>query len=293
MLILPTTDGEDLTIFRDVLQDPEGAAEGEYIYREGIVRQGMPSAQQAEVIREAMDKGVSALVVVAADPDAVAPALAEAREQGKPVVVVGREVPADGPPFPAVAFPPSEEAARRIMATLTRDAGWGEAPDGPRAVILTDASKGWRTQPLIEALRAAADEVGVPVAKVIPFQKTVEAARDTLVAALRDDPSIELVLFEDRVGAEAAARVAKDPDLGPDRRLRIGGFVADLDPRLRDALGDEAIVADRQVDEAAKQAIRMILRLLEGGDVPESVVIEPVFRGELPGGLGTGAPTTP
>jgi ABC-type sugar transport system substrate-binding protein len=289
MLILPTTSGEDLSIMRQVLQDPASGAGRDYIYREGIVRQGMPAAQQAEVIREAMDKKVSALLVVAADPDSVAPALLEARERGLPVVVVGHEVPADGEPFPTLTFASPEEPARRVLAALSkRDTE--PPPTEMKAAIVEDSIEEWQTQDLAHALEVAAAEAGVPIARVIPYENRVVAAREAILKALAEDPSIVLILFQDRAGAEAAALVAAEPGPGRDRGIRVGGFVPDLDPETRDKLGNRAVVINRNVTEAAKRAIQMALQRLEGEEIPDRIVIESEVSGSNHDGAALDTP---
>jgi ABC-type sugar transport system substrate-binding protein len=281
MLVLPTTHGEDLAILREVLQGPENGAGKEYIYREGIVRQGMPPAQQADVILEAMEKGVSAFLVVAADPDAVAPALGEARDRGLAVVVIGDEVPVEGDPFPLVTFPPAAEAAGRVVKALSDDPGRRSGSE-TRAIVLRDDAAEWHAPGLAESLRAAAVESGMPSAKVVPFEKRTASAREAIAEALGDDLSNGFVLFEDRVGAEAAALVANDAKAGRGGGLRIGGFVADRDPRLRDLLGGRAVVVDRRVPEVARRASRTALRMLKGEKVPDRDVVEPEISGADP-----------
>ncbi len=274
MLILPTTDGDDVSILREVLQDPENGAGRDYIYREGIVRSGMPPAQQAEVIEESLKKGASALLVVAADPKAVAPALEEARDRKIPVVVIGREIPVEGKPLPLVTFAPAEEPASRILAQLGSRDGEPSGSDAP-AVVLTDSAGGWRMQDLVGALKRAAEAASRPAPRVVRFEKRVAVASDALATTLEADPAIHLVLFEDRLGAEAAAQVADLPAIGRGRDLRLGGFVADRDPRIHDALAKGAVVMNRKVDEAARQAARMALKMLKEEPVPDRVAIEP------------------
>jgi ABC-type sugar transport system substrate-binding protein len=272
MLILPTTKSADLGILRDVMQDPDNGAGRDYIYREGIVRMGSPPSQQADVIREAVGKGVSALLVVAADPDTIAPALIEARGRGAKVVLIGREVPVEGQAFPLVTIPSPEGAARQVVTILREDAK-GHLPHDARTLILAHADQDWRLQDCVGALKGAVAGADVPEAQVVPLKDNASDARRALAAAIGNRTTIGLVLVEDHVGAEAAVHVSNDRN----QKFLIGGFVARLNPDQPEPLGKRAVLVDRNVAGLAKQAVKNALQLLGGKSVPDRIEIEPIF----------------
>ena len=75
---------------------------GRFVGRTGAIldvrtlKQNDPPARQAEMVREAAVRGTSGLIVVAADPKSIAPALIVARDKGIHVVLLSRPVPVRG-----------------------------------------------------------------------------------------------------------------------------------------------------------------------------------------------------
>ena len=169
---------------------------------------GDPPGRQAELIREAAASGVSALIVVAEDAKLVAPAIAEARDRGLPVVLLDRDVPlpGDGPKPPLVGFEDVNLSAKALVAAAMSDAqAAGFPPGGPALLIHNDVGDD-RAPLRIKALRSALEAEGV---RVLP---------DLEVRSDVDDVAVAVGLAKDAQPFIAAAAAGQTATLTVDGR---------------------------------------------------------------------------
>lgn len=237
-----------------------------------------PAARQADAIREALNRGVAALMVVPADPKAIAPALAEARDQGLPIVLLDRSVPVEGKPLPTVVFPPVERAAVQVVDAASEDARAAGFPaDGP-ALIMANSPDAAGDSPRVAALRQAAEAAKIKVLPIVRFAGYINEATAALRAVLKEHPEVAMVLTEEDMAAQAAVSVRFD--LPEDRRrFVVAGFVANEQTLDMMKFNICSGLVDRRLQEFSRRALHAALDLARGQSVPDRIEIEtPLVR---------------
>jgi ABC-type sugar transport system substrate-binding protein len=290
MLLLPTPNSTDAEILRETIERLAAGSRTPFIYREGFVRDGMPARMQAEVISESARKGVAAMIVAAADPDAVSSALAQARDQGVAVVLIGPEVAVEGKAPPRVSLSPAEPVARQIVDALlerVKREGAGTSSSSDTALVLTVEGQAWKLQDAATALKAALEQAKMPVAATVRHGRAAPEALTALTQALRDHPDARLVLFDSDSGAQAAQAVHDDPTT--EHRFVYGGFIDRADPR---ALGGASALVQRNLPVVAERAVTAALALINKQPAPDREVVEPAFHMGTPASRSRALPSS-
>ena len=134
-VVLPAGGFAEVEVWEDTARRQEGSSRAiASIYR---LTPNDPPSMQADLIRKAASEGCTALIVLAEDPKSVAPAIAEVRKAGTPVVILDNPVEPEGlSPIPTVRYEDEGPIAARLVAASIADAKVaGPPPFGPGRLL--------------------------------------------------------------------------------------------------------------------------------------------------------------
>jgi ABC-type sugar transport system substrate-binding protein len=232
---------------------------------------GEPPERQAERIRAAVERGVSALVVVPGDPAVLAPALADARAKGVKVVVLGGEVPVEGgPPLPTVVQPPPEGTAAELVAAALKAAKEAKPPlVGPALLLRPESPDDPRIPRRVAALKAELAKAGIEVLPERTFRIEGKQAQEAVEAAIAEGLRPSMIFGLDDTALTSAAR-ARGALLGKADFI-LAGYLdnPDMMAVLRTRMCTAAV--DGNLRAAAEEGVRLTLDLLDGREVPARV----------------------
>jgi D-xylose transport system substrate-binding protein len=274
VLILPAESTEEHRVWEQVARTEAGLATAIFELRRP--ESGEPATRQGELVREAAGRGASALIVVAENAQAIAPALAEARDRGVPIVLLDRPVDVPGRPLPLVTCPPFDASARALVKAAMEEAkAWQLSPQGP-ALILVNSRGDAHTEARVAALKAALEDAGVTQLDAVHFgfgvpRPLVSQVEKTVVDACEAHPELAMVLADDDLGI-TGAEIARE-SLGSKGRFALVGFTAN--PKNRDLVRVRACAAlvDVNVVGIARQAVRTALQLIRGETVGDRIEV--------------------
>jgi ribose transport system substrate-binding protein len=281
MLMPQPIPNDELVIWRQVAMEEGGrqAAESGIVLEVQILAPGDPPAKQVEQVRAAVAKGSAALIVVAADAKAVAPALIEARDKGVPVVLLSRPVPVEGKPFPLVAIAPLEPSARELVGTallVAKDRGLGDAP----ALLVVKDPPDEHTEARVAAMEAALAEAKVPLRKTMHITAYPEEAGDMIAEELKARPDVSMVLADEDQGFSGIDTALFK--LGLEKPPAMGAYVYDPKFKSQVRMGNGAALVNRRVQAMAARAVLVAVALVEGKPLPELVLNPEVIRASDP-----------
>ncbi len=238
-----------------------------------------PLGRQAELVREAVDNGADALIVIPGEESQnLAEALENVRDQGVSIVLLNREVEVRGEPLPLVTFTASSEAARNLVEVMLQAARKADFPaEGPALILRRtnpDADRSERN----EALRAALTEAGVTVLPDRTYSGDWESAIEALKAAYRDEPKPVMVFTEEDDGLLAASSLREDLTSEGNVPFILGGFAAQRRSFDQVDYGEAAGLVDLNLGEAARRAVTSVLALAQGKEIPARVEIPRTVR---------------
>jgi ABC-type sugar transport system substrate-binding protein len=274
VLVLPADDTEEYRVWEQVVRSEAGLAQTIMDVRKPHA--GDTSMRQAELVREAARRGASALIVVAENAEEIAPALAEVRDRGLPVVLLDRPVEITGRPLPLVTRPPFEAPARAlVLAAIEEAKAWGFPPRGP-ALILVNSRVDAQTEARVAALKSALDAAGVKLIDAARFgvgipMPLVSEARETVLKSVAAEPRIAMILADDEIGIGGADTAREN--LGARGQFALVGFTAN--PKTRRLVDVRACAAlvDVNLIGVARQAVQTALRLIRGESVPPRIEV--------------------
>jgi ABC-type sugar transport system substrate-binding protein len=249
---------------------------------------GESMAAQPEMIRRALDDGVSALLVVPGNSPDLPKALAEAESKNVPVVLIGRSIPAPpgSKPFTLVDHAPFEESAKRIVGTIVEDMKKTTRPVEGTALVLVDQTADRTLASRAEALKTAASAAGFPHVSAVPIDgSNLETAKAAVLGAIKSNPDVALVLATSTetmlVGSQARAELKGAP------AFFVGGYVGYASSPIAAPFVRESCYVEGRFEELARLGVLTLLKKLDGEQVGELVVQSPRFI------RGTGSITTP
>jgi len=234
---------------------------------------GEPPARQAELIRAAAARGVSALMVDPADAPEVAAALNDVRAGGTPVVLLGRPVPSRDPakPLALVTYVPSDGPARRLVGLAVAEArGNGMGPDG-HALVLRNTKAGRDAGEVADALAGALRAAGVAEVSSLPFDGDSDRAKAELIERLRADPKLAVVMASEATGLTAALNT--HDELKASREFSLAGSTS-FDRGSLIAQATCAGLLNRNTSLFGRQAFLHTLKLARGEPTPPAVEVE-------------------
>lgn len=233
-----------------------------------------PPGRQTELVREAVERRTSALIVMTGDPQALAPALAEARAAGIPIVLIGAAVPSGvALPYPRVAFPPVAESAKALVDAAVKALADKELPaEGPARIASPENLDDPRLAPRAAALRAELQGRGITVLPDLPFSISANGPQEAMTAAMAENPRPNLMLACETTAVSAAMTVLNSQfaDRAP---FVIAGYIDN--PEMLSLLdsGFCAAAVDGNLATAGTEALRLVRELIAGGTVPEVTTV--------------------
>jgi ABC-type sugar transport system substrate-binding protein len=240
-----------------------------------------PPSQQAELVRQAIARRVSAVIVMPGDPKSLSPALGEARARGIHVVVLGEPVPPpDGPPFTRVHFPTLAGSTTELVDAATKSAEELELPaEGPALIAVPNNSDDPRLPPRAEALRAELQRRGVTVRPDLSFTISGNAPKEALAQAIAESPRPTMILAVEDTGVSAALRVRNDQmQAGKEPPFAIVGYIDNPDMLTLLDSGFCAATVDGNLSAATMEAVRLTLAMIAGREVPQTVEVPTPVR---------------
>lgn len=227
-----------------------------------------PATKQADLVRDAVARGSSALIVVAADPKSIAPALLEARAKGVHVVLLSRPVPVQGhPPFPLVSYPGFDEYAKKMLEVGRKVARDRKIADDAPAMILVHEPKDDHTDLRVEALKKALREAKIPLVAVEHFEEYPAKANRAIEKVIKKHPDLGYILADEDQAVEGttAARGLYNPEKPP----IVIGFVWSQKQKAFLRSGDVAALVNRKVQGGAARAVKAAVALCRGEPLPD------------------------
>lgn len=275
-LILPATDSFASRVVERVVGTEAGRART--IFSAARPTPEDPPSRQAEMVSEAVRRHVTALIVMPGEAAALAPALAEARGQGIPVVVLGEEVPArDGPAYERVAFPPLEQpVAGLVTATLAAAAELELPAEGPALIVTPQNSDDSRLPGRAAALREELTKRGVTVLPDLRFTISSQGPQEAITQAMAATPRPVMVLGTETTGI-AAAMSLRNTQL-KEQAFVIAGYIDNPDLLTLLDSGFCAAAVDGNMGTAAAEATSRALALIAGSKGSEVVTIPTPVR---------------
>jgi ABC-type sugar transport system substrate-binding protein len=253
---------------------------------------GSPPGRQAELIREAAGRSPSALIVVPGEPGAIASALAEVRDRGMPVVVLGREVPVTGKPLPTVTTRPLAGSTREMIAAARAEARANGFADGIKAVVFARGPLDIDSQARLDLVLAELKAADVPALPPVVFSTQTPAAATMLTEALAKDPDVGVVVADSDMAISAAVMIRLGRDQADSGRpFSLVGYC--LDKQSLDLVGYDqcAGLIDLNLRAAGRQAVEAAVALADGRAVPDRIEVESPFHRAT--GRAAGIPTPP
>ena len=224
--------------------------------------------KQADLVRDAVKRGASALIVVASDPKSIAPALIEARDKGVQVLLLSRPVPIDGnKPFPLVRYPGFDDLAKKMVETGRLVARDREIADNAPAMILLHEPKDDHTDLRIAAFKKALKDAKIPLVAVESFEEYPAKAARAIERVMKKYPDLGYILADEDQGVEAttAARALYNPEKPP----IVLGFVWSQKQVALLRSGDVTALVNRKVQGGAARAVKAAVALCRGEPLPE------------------------
>ena len=234
-------------------------------------------AQQAELIRAATARGVSAIIVEPANGPEIATALDEARSAGTVVVLLDRAVPSRDPskPFARVYFGPLEPMFGKLVDKVQKDLRASKLAEDGKVVLFVNAEPRPGSAEIISAVRDALDKAGVGNIETLTYEGTSETAKPVLLARVEPDSKVTTVLAHEEAGLEAALQVLQE--LKSKRPLVIAGCIS-MDKPLTGFAGMVSVMIDRNQAKLIRQAFRLASGLARGEDVPGQIEVPLEFH---------------
>lgn len=281
VLVLPREVSNDLDILEQTCRAEAGLVRTPLSAWRPVV--GDPPSRQADLVRQAAKGGASALIVVAEDPDSLAPALVEVRDKGVPIMLLGKPVPIEGKAIPVIESPPYSESAKALVAAAVKEAKvFGFPAEGP-AVILINAQTDRGTASRVAALEAALEEAGVALLDRVKFGEasgspTAGDAQTVVEAMARSRPGIAIILADEDQGVSGA--VAARDSLKDKGQYSVAGFARD--PRTANLVSIHACAAvvNLNLVGTGRQAVRNAIRMIKGEPVAERTVVNSITKSE-------------
>jgi ABC-type sugar transport system substrate-binding protein len=219
--------------------------------------------KQPEAIRQLADLGVSALIVVPDPGPEVASALAQARDQGVPVVLLDRPAQVEGTPLPYIRFSPPLEAARAMIQTVLEAAKAAGFPADAPAMVVVNGPYDANGRELLEVFHQALDEAKVPTLPDVLFKGFQSDAKDAFLAAYEKHPEVAIVLCVEDQAARTIAQIRTEADHDK-RRFVLAAFANSRDSAKLADFNLMAALCDQNFEALARRAVLAALALSQG-----------------------------
>lgn len=269
-VVLPAGGFAEVDIWQDIARQQEARTRAvARIYR---LEPSDPAAKQADLIRAAAAEGSSAIIVLTLDPQEVAPAIAEVRKAGTPVVILDNPVPSEGmPPAPLVSYEDENSVAKKLVAAALADAkAAGFPPDGPALIVSRD-SPDVHTLSRIKAIRAALSDAGVRVLTDVKYTGYKDASLAEVTVSLEITPHVAMAFGIDDDGIRGISEFRQLLD-HKKRRLILAGYAISPDLIKLATQGNvAAAIIDRRIGDPMKVAFETALALSRGETVANDI----------------------
>jgi ABC-type sugar transport system substrate-binding protein len=255
-------------------------------------------AHQVELVREAVARNALALVIEPADPGdkQLAEAVQSARDNGIPVVLLGRPLSATkssstakdsagsgkatapassagvltGPkPLVLVAPPSFTDSARQLVVSAIRNAKNAKLDPKGGALVLSNPSGDHFVGERVGAIRSALKENGITAVEEIKSSKPAQEGGKALVAKLKSDRKPVLIFAADGLSTSVARQAMSE--LIPERLFVVSAYPAEAIYSDMTRIGDFAAVAGFVPNRLMRKAIATAVSLAQGHEVPARV----------------------
>lgn len=242
-----------------------------------------PPAKQAELIRAAVARHSSAIVVRPVDAPETAAALQEAQAQGVPLVLLDRPVSSlsEASPVTLVTYAPFAESATQLVAAVKAAAKRDRLREDGVAVLLVNTITDPRSAERVEALKRAIANAGLTLVETVMFTGISQHAQPPLVERLAADPRVTMVFADEDRGTASAHHTACS--MIEERRFTVAGYTNFTNKTAGLIRQEATAVADRNELGFIEQAIDAAVSLGHGERVPSRIEIaHPVDVGKRP-----------
>jgi ABC-type sugar transport system substrate-binding protein len=226
--------------------------------------------KQAELIRDAVNRGVAGLLVVP-DPES-ADALVQARDSGAIVVLVDHSIELKGKPLPVVAYEPAAKSAEALVAAAIQAAKEFElSPKGPALIVrhkLQDSHSVDRAHALEEALKRANVEVLPP----LEFNDEFKELSTRLGQVTTAHPKLPMIFIADEEALMPTAEFRNSMYSGD--RFAMVAYATESKYRKFVTSGQCAAIADVNPPRLAHKALQVLMEIKRGKTPPDRVDLD-------------------
>ena len=256
-------------------------------------------AHQVDLVREAVARNALALVIEPADPadKQLAEAVQSARDNGIPVVLLGRPLGATKPssaakesagsgttakppasptdaltgpkPMVLVAPPAFADSARQLVASAIRNAKNAKLDPKGGAVIVSNPIADPFVSERVDAFRSALKDNGITAVLEMKSSKPAQEGGKVLIAKLKSNPKLVLVFAADSLSTSVVRQAMAQ--LIPDRLFVVSAYPAEGTYADMTRVGDFAAVAGFVPNRLMRRAISSAASLALGHKLPERV----------------------
>lgn len=245
---------------------------------------GDPPNQQTKLLEQAAASGAK-VVIVAPQPGAPGEGLSAAAEaaakQGVRIVAIERPLadPQPNPPAIFVGTKPLDALCAELVAGIVEKAA--KSPDkhldkGPVLILRNDKGSGPWAQERADALRAALEKAGLPIAGELTVSSPGDAAREAIIARYKEPNAPKIYLALDIWSLRSAISARRHLD--DMESVLIAGFADDSD--VLDALkqGMLDVAVDYNNERMGGDAVHVAAEILAGKKVPPRIEIPAEVR---------------
>jgi ABC-type sugar transport system substrate-binding protein len=272
VLILPAEDLADYRLLDHVIQTEAGKHHWAFhVERPTPID---PPGMQAKLIRAAVGRGVSSMIVVPEDQASdLVDALEFATDKKTPIVLLEQNVPVKGQPIPAILFASYEKPSQQLVKALLEDCEMNKLPADFSALLVQRIPGDIGSASRISAIEAELKKANVPIAEKLTFRGVTVDAKRAIDDAIQRHRNVGMIVCDEDQGLNAAAQAVganqrlaeNDPKVF---RFSVAGFIISKSRLVLVENGSASAVADRGIVEMAKQAVDHIASITDGKPVP-------------------------
>jgi ABC-type sugar transport system substrate-binding protein len=224
------------------------------------------------MVRSALSQGLSVLMIEPQDPSALAPVLAQARDQGLPVVLLNHDVPVAGKPLTLITYASIDPAVQSMVETaLKASFAFNASAEGPVRMLISRDRDANQPPPRIVTLKRAIEAAGLKLLPDLPVGPSDDAAA-ILKNQLTAKPRPTILFGENDFTLTSVNRVTYMTE-GADELPIMAGFVGESDNLANLRMPGLAAVVYLNYAGFAQKAVATAVALARGQKVPERIEV--------------------
>ena len=223
-----------------------------------------------------------------ADPE-LSHAVAEARDRGLPVVLIGRPLDGSkspetkgadagkgtaGPEGPLIQVVPEpfKNSAPRLVAAAINNARNAKLTPESGAILMVNTISDPQSEDRVQAFHDALLDAGITKIEELRFERDPTVAKQKLTELLQANPRIGMVLSTDQVGLGTSLQLLEN--VGQEHVYVVAGYTLDESSAKMAYLGEFAAVAIYAPERLIRKAIMSAASLARGEKLAERIEVQ-------------------